>query len=391
MTRRFSIPRVSAGISLVEMMIAMVIGLVLMLGVIQIFSASRTASMLAEGSARAQENGRFAIDFLQRDIRMAGHFGCVNDQAHFVRAEGDPVINTGAVGGSGHPLDFSISVQGYEAPNTKPTNPPSSLKIGDNWAVPTNLPASISKLNPRGGSDILVLRYLAPEGVPITALTTGGNSVLVFDTTAGLRLTEGGQATPNLFGVADCAHATVFKGTYVSGKVIAEGTNLSNFSTRPSGQTMLYRAESLVYYIGTSATSGEPALMRARSNGLDDYGAPEELVEGIENMQLLFGLDQTVNISNISPPLGNITIQAVASDVSVNTDSSAAAQWRRVGQVQVGILARSPAPATAQWPTLAVSYPSALGVSFAPPEKNDGRYRMSYESTIALRNRLFGN
>lgn len=191
MTRRFSNQRTAAGISLVEMMIAMVIGLVLMLGVIQVFSASRTASMLAEGSARAQENGRFAMDFLQRDIRMAGHFGCVNDQAHFVRGEGDPAINTGAVSGSGHPLDFSISVQGYEAPNTKP---PGTLTLGDTWAVPVNLPAAITKLNPRGGSDILVLRYLAPEGVPIKALTTGSDSVVGFDATAGLRLTEGGAS-----------------------------------------------------------------------------------------------------------------------------------------------------------------------------------------------------
>ncbi|MBV6802360.1 PilW family protein [Xanthomonas euvesicatoria] len=388
MTRRFSNQRAAAGISLVEMMIAMVIGLVLMLGVIQVFSASRTASMLAEGGARAQENGRFAMDFLQRDIRMAGHFGCVNDQAHFVRGEGDPTINTGAVSGSGHPLDFSISVQGYEAPNT---TPPGSLQLGGSWAVPVNLPASIAKLNPRGGSDILVLRFLAPEGVPITTLTTGSNSVVGFNASAGLRLTEGGQTAPNLFGVADCAHATVFKGTYASGQVTATGTNLSNYSTRPSGQAMLYRAESLVYYVGTSATSGEPALMRARSNGVDDYGTPEELVEGIENMQLLFGLDQTVNMSNTSPPLGNISTQAVASNVSTATDATAAGQWRRVGQVQVGILARSPLPSTAEQPASAVTYPSALGVSFAPPTQNDGRYRMTYETTIALRNRLFGN
>ncbi|KOR45242.1 pilus assembly protein PilW [Xanthomonas oryzae] len=388
MTRRFSNQRTAAGISLVEMMIAMVIGLVLMLGVIQVFSASRTASMLAEGSARAQENGRFAMDFLQRDIRMAGHFGCVNDQAHFVRGEGDPAINTGAVSGSGHPLDFSISVQGYEAPNTKP---PGTLTLGDTWAVPVNLPAAITKLNPRGGSDILVLRYLAPEGVPIKALTIGSDSVVGFDAAAGLRLTEGGQAAPNVFGVADCAHATVFKGTYASGKVTATGTNLSNYSTRPSGQAMIYRAESLVYYVGTSVTSGEPALMRARSNGVDDYGTPEELVEGIENMQLLFGLDQTVNMSNTSPPLGNISTQAIASDVSTAVDATAAGQWRRVGQVQVGILARSPAPSTAERPATALSYPSALGVSFAPPAQTDSRYRMTYESTIALRNRLFGN
>lgn len=176
MTPRSPSKAASAGISLIEMMIAMVIGLVLMLGVIQVFSASRTASMLAEGSARAQENGRFALEFLQRDIRMAGHFGCVNDQAHFVRGEGDPVVTTGAASGSGHPLDFSVSVQGYEAPNTKPTG---VLTIGANWAVPTNLPASISKLNPRGGSDILVLRYLAPESVPITGLTSGDRKSVV--------------------------------------------------------------------------------------------------------------------------------------------------------------------------------------------------------------------
>ncbi|PPU76248.1 pilus assembly protein PilW [Xanthomonas cucurbitae] len=377
-----------AGISLIEMMIAMVIGLVLMLGVIQVFSASRTASMLAEGNARAQENGRFALEFLQRDIRMAGHFGCVNDQAHFVRGEGDPVVTTGAASGSGHPLDFSVSIQGYEAPNTKP---PASLTIGATWALPANLPSAISKLNPRGGSDILVLRYLAPESVPITTLTSGSTSVASFDATAGRRLTEGGQASPNLFGIADCAHATVFKGAYESGKVTANGTNLSKYSTRPSGQALIYRAESLVYYVGTSAASGEPVLMRARSNGADDYATPEELVEGIENMQLLFGLDQTDNMSTTSPPVGNISSQAVASDVSTGTDAVAAAQWRRVGQVQVGILARSPTPSAAERPANAVRNPSALGISFAQPTQADGRYRMTYESTIALRNRLFGN
>ncbi|WP_233397548.1 PilW family protein, partial [Xanthomonas hortorum] len=209
-----------------------------------------------------------------------------------------------------------------------------------------------------------------------------------FNAAAGLRLTEGGQTAPNLFGIADCAHATVFKGVYASGKVTANGTNLSNYSTRPSGQALIYRAESLVYYVGTSATSGEPSLMRARSNGIDDYGTPEELVEGIENMQLVFGLDQTSIMSNNSPPVGNINMQAVASDVSTGTDVTAAGQWRRVGQVQVGILARSPTPSTAERPVSAVRYPNALGVSFAPPTQADGRYRMTYESTIALRNRL---
>ena len=105
-----------SGLSLIELMIALTIGLIIMLGVVQVFAASRTAYQLSEGLARVQENSRFAMDSLQRELRMAGHFGCVNDQAH------DPqgtLATTFAAGG--HPaLDFARSIQGYEATNTKP-------------------------------------------------------------------------------------------------------------------------------------------------------------------------------------------------------------------------------------------------------------------------------
>lgn len=383
-----SFRRYTAGLSLIEMMVAMVVGLVLMLGVVQVFLASRVASRLAEGNARAQENGRFALEFLQRDIRMAGHFGCVNDQAHFVRGEGDPTVDTGAATGSGHPLDFSVSIQGYEAPGTAPG---ATLTLGAGWATPTGLPAAISALKPRGGSDILVLRYLASEGVPVTSLLPSANSVVGFDGAAGTRLLEGGVSAPNLFGVADCSHVNVFKGTYAAGKVTAAGSNLNRYTVQPTGQTMIYRAESVVYFVGTSGTTGEPALMRARSDGNNGYSAAEELVEGIESMQLLFGLDSNAAITSASPPTGNITTQAIASGVTTAANASGAGQWRRVGQVQVGILARSPQPSQAEAPAAAVNYPRALGVGFAPAAQSDTRYRATYESTIALRNRLFGN
>lgn len=70
----------AAGLSLIELMIALLISSILLIGVIQVFAASRTAYQLSQGIARNQENGRFAMDFLTRDIRMAGHAGCVNDQ-----------------------------------------------------------------------------------------------------------------------------------------------------------------------------------------------------------------------------------------------------------------------------------------------------------------------
>ncbi len=67
------------GFSLVELMIALLIGLVIAIGVVQIFSATRATYQLDESLARAQENGRFALEFLSQDVRHAGYAGCNRD------------------------------------------------------------------------------------------------------------------------------------------------------------------------------------------------------------------------------------------------------------------------------------------------------------------------
>lgn len=388
MTHATAAKRRMAGISLIEVMIAMVIGLALMLGVVQVFSASREASQLAQGNARAQENARFALEFLQRDIRMAGHFGCVNDQAHFVKNEGDPRVNiAGVATGGGSALDFSVSVQGYEAANSAPTN---TLTLGTTWGDAAGMPIQLQNLNARGGSDVLVLRFLSPVGVPVTSISAGSDNKIGFNAEIGKRLTEDGVGAPRLFGIADCSHADVFIGTYAAGEVTAANATLDRYNVQPTGETMLYRAESIAYYIGTSA-SGEPVLMRARANAAGTYDVREELVEGIENLQVIYGLDTTPVIAQATLPSGNVTVQQTAAGVSTGTDAAAANEWRRVGQVQVGVLARSPSPATASAVAAAANDPRLLGVRFAPAGTNDGRYRAAYESTIALRNRLFGN
>ena len=107
----------SQGVSLIELMIALLIGSILLLGLVQVFGASRTAYQLSQGVARAQENGRFAIDYLQRDIRMLGHFGCVNDQAR-LQSAGSLSSHLAA---TDNPLNFNISLQGYDATATAPT------------------------------------------------------------------------------------------------------------------------------------------------------------------------------------------------------------------------------------------------------------------------------
>ncbi|MBS7456664.1 PilW family protein [Coralloluteibacterium stylophorae] len=386
------------GVSLIELMIALLIGSLLLLGLVQIFSASRTSYQMSEGVARVQENARFAIDFLQRDIRMAGHFGCVNDQAHWVKGEGDPALHLGASLPLAHPLNFAVSVQGYEASGTAPGN---SVQIGaaaGGWSP--GLPTTISGLSPAAGSDIIVLRFLGSRAVPVTAIAgSAGAETLTIPTSTGIEsLREEGVGEPDLFGVADCSHADVFPGAAADGAVtvgaaVPDTELTGRYTAHPAGQTAVYRAHSIVYYVAPGA-SGEPALWRAWANAAGAYppGNREELVEGVESLQLLFGRDEEPVLDSSSPPRGNITVQGTAAAVvaGASTDAEVANEWRRVGQVQIGLLARSPARAAAMAATEGAS-PRVLGVVYTPAENNDARVRIAYETTVALRNRLFGN
>ncbi|MDD1616788.1 MAG: type IV pilus assembly protein PilW, partial [Methylococcaceae bacterium NSP1-2] len=64
------------GFTLIELMIAMLIGVFLMAGILQIFSSAKQAYRLQENLSRLQENGRFAMDYLTKGVRMAGYMGC---------------------------------------------------------------------------------------------------------------------------------------------------------------------------------------------------------------------------------------------------------------------------------------------------------------------------
>ena len=68
------------GLSLVELMIAMALSLLLMLGVIQIFLSSKQTYSTNSALSRVQESGRFAMEFLTQDIRNAGYKGqCIGE------------------------------------------------------------------------------------------------------------------------------------------------------------------------------------------------------------------------------------------------------------------------------------------------------------------------
>ena len=384
-----------AGMSLVELMIAMVIGLVVMLGVVQVFAASRQSYQLSEGLARVQENSRFAMDTLQRELRMAGHFGCINDQAHTIQNPGSLFSTLNA---SAHPsLDFMQSIQGYEATGTAPGDTvalSATPGVGGNAyspALPDELANALT--NRVDGSDIVALRYLMPDGVPITSSTGGSRPVFSFDA-ARLGVLRSGMTDPGLYGVADCMTATVFQARAVdaAGGTVTFGDAPNNSSLFTSvykeGQTMLHRAESIVFYVGYDEENAQSSLYRVRFTatpaGALVAGAPEAMVEGVENLQLLYGQDRELTSTS---PTGFIDRQGSAEQVQASMSDTTSA-WRRVGAVQLGMVVSSPDRASARQADGAAAL-TTMGVTFTAP--TDGRMRGVYQTTVAIRNRLYGN
>ena len=98
------------GLSMIELLIAMVMGLSLTAGVMQVYVGNTQTERDQEARARMQENGRFAISYLSHELRMAGYLGCL------ATIEENSINNTL----DGPPPSFQpdAGLQGWEANGT---------------------------------------------------------------------------------------------------------------------------------------------------------------------------------------------------------------------------------------------------------------------------------
>ena len=71
------------GVTLVELMVALAIGLLVTVAMLKVYVDASQMYRFNEGLARVQENGRFSLEFIRRDARVAGFWGCYSDAALF--------------------------------------------------------------------------------------------------------------------------------------------------------------------------------------------------------------------------------------------------------------------------------------------------------------------
>lgn len=236
----------SGGFSLVELLVAMVIGLILLAGLVTLMVSTKKNYDVQDYSARLQENARFAIQFLSYDIRMAGFFGCSNE----IIGVGDGAVNVARLGDGSNSYGDTVSIVYANTENALELQsyPTAQAHI---WTMDANL----SDWGETG--DVLDLVVADCGGASIVKATITGDEEITLTWDGDTNFSSMRRELGRIFNPADPS----------------------------TGPTMV---RPLVYneYCIEVGESQVPTLHRATSPGCD--ADSPELVEGVENLQLLY-------------------------------------------------------------------------------------------------------
>lgn len=280
------------GFTLIELLVALAITVVVMSGVVQVLTVSKSNFITGRELAISQENARYAMQFITEEIRMAGFTGCTSTQAKNVVN----VIN----GASGSWYLGGPGISGYD------------YDAGIN-----SFPAEF-RSDVLANTDALVVRRAVSTGVHVvTHSATASQPIFSLNKTLG---NVRGQAM--LITSPDCSRIAIFQVTapnaanqtmvHNTGNPVSPG-NCEKGLASPNAQSWncgsagtpakpnyeegspIHELRSEAFYIGSS--NGVPTLYRERMLLDPAITKPtltttaEELVKGVENMQIFYGLD----------------------------------------------------------------------------------------------------
>jgi type IV pilus assembly protein PilW len=308
----------STGLSLVELLVAIAIGVVLSFGAMNLLLHSKKSYLESEELARLQENGRHALRYLSYELSMAGHLASM-----MPRTTVTPTLSGSAC--FDHLLLTTTPLEHVD--NVLATGKPGM----DGWSLPADC---LLKGRHQPGSDLLVIRRTAS-----TPTVSGGKRLASTDA-QGLYL----------------EHASA----YAIPRLDRGGAVSAN------GDLWEYLPQ-VLFLRNYSAASGDgiPTLCRKRPGRSSNRMAPTEcLVEGIEQLQLEFGLDES----------GDQRADRYVADPGPVDLLSAVT-------VRIYLLVRSVHAVTGYLDNR--SY--ALG-SMRVPAPNDSYYRRLMQTTVLLRN-----
>ena len=287
------VPGRAAGLTLVELLVAMTIGLVLIIGATQVYVDSHAAYAVNETTARLQENARYALSVLEPDIRMSGYWGLTN-VSDGITGIAQPTDAQSALGapaastcGVNFPLLLGFPVQG--------TNDSYAATCAANSAAMPN-------------ADTITVRRASTITVP--PATASGPLRICSTRTSGLLVTD------------------------------ITGTFCQDVDTK------IYNLIVNLYYVDQSSSqAGVPSLRRKALNfgpgpGFAPLFQDDEIVPGVEDLQVQYGVDLSGGAGAASGAATEY-LNAGATLTNLLTNAAAPAQ---IVAVRIWLLVRSDAP-----------------------------------------------
>ena len=290
--RRPVLPRPALGMTLIELMVGLAVGLFVSLIAIAVFVSTRTLNVVNNSSARLGENARLAMEALQEDLRHAGFQGCHD----LLAVPPASVLNGGAAATAGF-LDTGTGVAGHRGTGT---------------AFAPVLGAALAGLTPapNTNSDILSVR------VPVDNLSLALTAVMATAAdppqvgAAGAAV--GTLRVGDIALVASCKAAAIFQITadpatagslaHAVNAAFTPGNAVANLPQRFGKDAAVYKLETRHYYVAPSTLhAGTNALWRFRvpCAGCTGTDNPQELAAGVDRLNILWGVDtdgdETVN------------------------------------------------------------------------------------------------
>jgi len=341
-----TLPGKQGGLSLIELMIASVIGLFILAGAVTIFSGNSASSSMSTGMSRLQDSGRVALDIVANGIRMAGYEGC--------RSASKAPAEVLASDGPSISLPDS-AVWGSEISATQEWDPPVNGDLGNIAAKPKK-DTSVIYLQHASGRSTNLSVDMTNQGAPSVNLKNNPD-----------HLDDGAMVM-----IADCSTAHIFRATNV-------GDGSANIPVT-FGAQQNERGNLGVIYTGSGELEDSPLrIMRFESTayfvGDSDRDTPageDELIEGVEQMHILYG--ERMDTGNI---------RYVTADEVNNMGN--------VASVQIGILIATSNYAASEDDARIYNI---AGVTVGPPGENtdrnhagDRRLRAAFNTTVQLRNR----
>lgn len=253
-TRDMKQHRFQTGMTLIELMVALAIGMFLMLGAVTVFMQGRTTFRVTESISRLQENARFALDAIEPDVRMARYWGLTN-RAETIRgrATESPISTTGAIGACG--ANWVIDLDNAIAASN---NGYTWGCAGDNVDTGAN------------GSDSFVVRRVAEDAL------TPAQVAAITAASPGTLFVQSGRS-PGLDGrlFAGAVPADFVAGPQELHQLIVNGYYVSTRSTQS------FQAAAIPSLRMKTLVAGPTGVV------IQD----REVMPGVEDMQIQFGID----------------------------------------------------------------------------------------------------